>query len=335
MNMKHFARILAALLPLAASAFAGPLQRQEVAADAKWLLHLDVDQLRSTPEGDSLVTEIANRVLDEPRAILKREADFDLDFTKASSITAYGDYGSNSVLFVKTQLDIEKLVDAALVQMAKFKNIPAWPVDKSVRDGALTYTFPDGVSLWIRADKSILFSKSASATERANDVLAGRAANLTSSSAFSDFPDGQKTFFFFGAAEGFNAYPDLNNGAVTNNPKAKILKLTESGRVIMGQEGEQVFVNCSLKAKNSEVVTQMQQVVQGMIALASLTAPDNDDVQVLTDSAKVSAAGNIVSLNLNFPADKALLILNKQLDRRDNERKLRAQTNAPPDTNSK
>jgi len=335
MIMKHFARILAASVSLAAAAFAGPLQKQEVAADAKWLLHLDVDQLRSTPEGDSLVTEIANRVLDEPRAVLKREADLDLDFTKGSSITAYGDYGSNHVLLVKTQLDIEKLVDAALVQMAKARNLPSWPVDKSVRDGVLTYTFPDGVSIWIRPGKSFLFSKSASAIAKANEVLEGRAANLTSSAAFSDFPDGQKAFFFFGAAEGFNGYTDLNTGAVTNNPKAKILKLAESGRVVMGQAAEQVFVNCSLKAKTSEVVTQMQQVIQGMIALASLTASDNDDIQVLTDSAKVSATGNIVSLNLNFPADKALLLLNKQLDRRDHERELRAQTNAPPKTNDK
>jgi hypothetical protein len=334
--MRNFARILAGLLPLAVPAFAGPLQRQEVAADAKWLLHFDVDQLRSTPEGDSLTRGIADRVLDEPKAVLKREADFDLDLTKASSITAYGDYSSNSVLLVKTDLDIEKLVDAALVQMAKFKNIPSWPVDKTVRDGILTYTFPDGVSLWIRPDKAILFSKSAAATEKANDVLAGRAANLTSSSTFSDFPDAQKPFFFFGAAEGFNGYPDLTSGAGTNNPKAKILKLTQSGRVVMGQQDEQAFVNFSWKAKSSEVVTQMQQVVQGMVALASLTASDNEDIQLLTDSAKVSAAGNIVSLNLNFPADKALVILNKLLDRRDQQRELRAQTtNAPPATTDK
>src|SRR5262249_30216991 len=147
--------------------------------------------------------------LDEPKAALKREADFDLDFTKASSITAYGDYSSNCVLMIKTDLDVEKLVDAALAQIAKAKNIAEWPVDKSVRDGALTYTFPDHVSLWIRADKTVLFSKSAAATEKANEVLAGRAANLTSTATFSDFPDGQKTFFFFGAAEGFNGYSDL------------------------------------------------------------------------------------------------------------------------------
>ncbi len=333
--MKQFARILAVILSLAAPAFAGPLQKQEVAADAKWLLHLDVDQLRSSPEGDSLVKEIADRLLDQPKAVLKREADFDLDFTKASSITAYGDYGSNSVLLVKTELDVEKLVDAALVQAGKAKNLPSWPVDKSARDGILKYTFPDGVSLWIRPDKSILFSKSAAATEKANEVIAGRAANLSGSAAFSDFPDAQKPIFFFGAAEGFSGYPDLNTGAVTNNPKTKILKLTQSGQVVMGQEAEQVFVNFSLKAKTSEVVTQMQQVVQGMIALASLSASDNDDIQVLTDSAKVSAAGNIVSLKLNFPVDKALLILSNQLDRRDHERELRAQTNAPAKTNDK
>jgi hypothetical protein len=336
--MKYFAQILAITLTLAAPAFGSPLQRQEVAADAKWLLHFDVDKLRSTPEGDYLVKEIADRLLDEPKAVLKREADLDLDFTKASWVTAYGDYSSNCVLLVKTDLDVEKLVDAALVQIAKVKNIPSWPVDKSVRDGVLTYTFPDGVSLWIRPDKIVLFSKLASATEKANEVLAGRAANLTSSTTFSDFPDGEKTFFFFGAAEGFNGYPDLNaqaGTAGTNNPKAKILKLTESGRIVMGQDADQVFVNFALKAKTPEVVTQMQQVIQGMIALASLSASDNDDVQLLTDSAKVSAAGNVVSLNLNFPADKALNILSQQLDRRDQERAVRAQTNAPPKTSDK
>jgi hypothetical protein len=333
--MKYFTRILATLL-LAAPAFAGPIQRQEVAADAKWLLHFDVDKLRSTPEGDYLVKELADRILDEPKAALKREADFDLDFTKANSITAYGDYSSNAVLLVKTDLDIEKLVDAALAQMVKSNNILSWPVvDKSVRDGILTYTFPDHASLWIRPDKIVLFSKLASSTEKANDVLAGRSANLTSSPTFSDFPDGQKTFFFFGAAEGFNSFPDLNPPTGTNNPKAKILKLTESGRVVIGQDADQVFVNFALKAKTPQVVTQMQQVIQGMIALASLTASENDDVQLLTDSAKVSATGNIVSLNLNFPADKALLILSTQLDRRDQEREIRAQTNAPPKTTDK
>ena len=38
-------------------------------------------------------------------------------------------------------------------------------------------------------------------------------------------------------------------------------------------------MNFSLKAKTSDVVTQMQQVIQGMIALASLTASDNEDIQ--------------------------------------------------------
>src|SRR5262245_22788704 len=105
MKMKHFARVLAVILPLATPVFAGPMQRQEVAADAKWLLHFDIDQLRATPEGDSLVKEMSDRVLDEPKAALKREIDFDLDFSKASSITAYGDYGSNAVLLAKTDLD--------------------------------------------------------------------------------------------------------------------------------------------------------------------------------------------------------------------------------------
>ena len=103
-------------------------------------------------------------------------------------------------------------------------------------------------------------------------------------------------------------------------------------------------MDLSLKAKASEVVTQMQQVVQGMIALASLSQTDNQDLQQLAQSAKVFAAGNIVSLQLGYPADKAIQMLNSHMNGNAEHKKRaeggngqrkkhKAKANAPPPEN--
>ncbi len=336
--MKIFAYSLFVLI-LGATVLAGPLQKEEVAADAKWLLHLDVDKLRSTSAGDYLIREIADKVFAEPKAVMKQDTGFDLDLTKIRSITAYGDYSAgNSVLLLKTDLDVEKALNGALARIVKEAKVESPPVGKTVQDGTVTYTLRDRAVLSLRPDKITIFSQSAAANRKADDVLSGRSANLGSSPAFAEFPDAPKTFFFLGAAEAFNAGLDSTSEAFSggqNNPKARILKMTDSGRIVMGQEGEQLFLHVSLKAKTPEVVTQMQQVIQGMIALASLSQSGNEDIQALTDAAKVSTAGNIVNLSLSFPAEKALLILKKQVEQRARDHELIRGTNAPSKTKEK
>src|SRR5438045_962599 len=84
--MKIVLPILTLILPLALSSVASPLQKEHVAADAKWLVHLDVDKLRSTAVGDYVI----NQVLGPKLGDLTRQFDFDLDWTKIRSLTAYG-----------------------------------------------------------------------------------------------------------------------------------------------------------------------------------------------------------------------------------------------------
>ena len=338
-TMKYFTYSLGTMLALAGTVIASPLQREEVAADAKWVLHCDVDKFRSTPAGESLVKEAADKLLEHQKAIFKDEPSLDIDFSKLRSVTVYGDYsGSNHVVLFKSDLDVGKILESGLALAAKHKGLTSWPFEKAMRDGIVTYTFPDHVSIWIRPDKTTIFSKSSDSTELANAVIEGRAANLTSRNTFGDFPAVQKAFFFFGAAEGFNASEELNAEAAKdgkNNPKAKILKMTESGRAVIGQDGEQVFLNVSLKAKTSEIVTQMQQVMQGMIALASLAQSENEDIQQLAESAKVTTSGNTVNLSLSFPADKALLMVNRLLEHHGHGHPNHHGTNAPAKTDDK
>src|SRR5437879_402897 len=113
--MKNVAHILSLILPLAVTCAASPLQKKQVAADAKWLVHLDVDKLRSTKVGDYLI----NQVLEPKLGSLTRQFDFDLDWKKVGSLTAYGtELQSKSdfdgVLLIKTELDLQKPLDAAI-----------------------------------------------------------------------------------------------------------------------------------------------------------------------------------------------------------------------------
>ena len=48
--MKRFAQTLSLVAALTTTCLAAPLQKQEISADAKWVVHLDVDKLRSTSE---------------------------------------------------------------------------------------------------------------------------------------------------------------------------------------------------------------------------------------------------------------------------------------------
>jgi hypothetical protein len=313
--MKNFTQTLTTVMFLAASATAGPLRKADVAADAKWVLHLDADQLRSTSAGNFVIQEIAEKLLAKPKAIMKQDTGYDLDLSKVRSLTAYGDY-HNPVLLLKSDIDVEKVLDGCLARIEKEGKLESPAGGKTVKDGLVTYTLMDRMVVSLRRDKIAIASHSAETNQKADDVLSGKSPNLGSSSAFKEFPEAKKAFFFLGAARGFNPR-ELGDGHSgdedQNNPKAKILKMADSGRIILGQECAQLYLNVSLKAKTTAVVTQMQQVIQGMIALASLAQSDNTNIQQLAESAKVTAKDDVVTLSLNFPADQATQMLKSHL----------------------
>jgi hypothetical protein len=307
--MKPFTSALVLALAIPTATFGGPLQKEQVGSDAKWLLHLDLDQFRSSKVGTYFTKQILEEKLSQPKADLMRELNFDLDASKISSITAYGtDYGSkpdaNGVLVIKTTLDVGKVLDAA---MEKFSpNAEAQGGIKKTQQGSsVLYSVNDDVFVTIHPGKLIVVAKSRKPIDKASEVLSGKSANLTSGKAFSGFPDMQKAFFFLGIAEAFNS-------DVPIPPQANVLKMADGGRLVLGENADRLFLNVALKAKNSEVVTQIQQVIQGLVALASLSKAENKDLMQLAQSAKVSADENLVSLSLEFPVERAIEKLSEE-----------------------
>jgi hypothetical protein len=293
---------IALCLPLPAGA--GPLPKTQIAGDAKWLIHLDVRQFLDTRMGKFVADEFLAKKLDRAQADIKRQVDLDLDWRTIDSITAYGcdfpDQGKP-----KGNLMI-KLPPATLQAVARFLQNPekAGPFLKDAvevvqKEPFRIFSIHGQVMVGLPSDTLLLVSKSRADLEKACQAAQGKEPNLNATRAFSGYPSQDRAFCFLAVAEGFNQNASLP-------PQAKVFQMADGAKLTMGEQVGSLFVNLALKAKNTEATQQIQQVVQGMLALVSLSQTKNQDLLELVQSASVTARDSLVSLDLNYPVEKAI-----------------------------
>jgi hypothetical protein len=152
----------------------------------------------------------------------------------------------------------------------------------------------------------VVAAKSRGQLDRAREILAGKHENLAKSDAFKRFPEMPNTFFFLGMAEGFNEKADLP-------AQAQVLRETDGGRLVIGENEKNVFINLVFRGKNEDSTTKIQQVLQGIVALVSMTQQNNEAAE-LASSAKIAGEGRNVSVNLQFPTARAIDRVNKHVN---------------------
>ena len=126
--MKRLALILPLLLPLLNPALAGSIPKEEISADAKWLVHLEAAQFRATKVGGFVTSELLEKKLKLNQLVQQINSKFKLDIDPnkildgINSITIYGtDYNSlqdHSVLLIRASPDLEKILVGFLAGMA-------------------------------------------------------------------------------------------------------------------------------------------------------------------------------------------------------------------------
>lgn len=288
---------------MAACLEASPLNRSEVSSDAKWLIHMDIDNLRQTKLGGQIIDQIINKQLSDKKEQLKTAFNFDLDFTKINSLTIYGrNYKDKpdaiGVVMLKTSLKPQQILDTLIAQQTLAGK--SGDMLKKIQDDSGTwYSMKDELLLHAPKEGLFLLSKSKQEIEKAKEVMAGKSANLTTSKSFTGYPAVPNAFFFLGMVEGFNIGESLP-------PQAKVLQMADGGRLVLGENKENFFLNISLRSKTAEGCTQIQQVAQGLLALVSLSQGQNAQLQQLLQATTVSATEKFVTLTTQFPVDKIL-----------------------------
>lgn len=292
--------VWAFLLAGIVASHADALNRKQVAPDAKWVVHLDCDNLRQSKVGGYMLTNFVTPKADELSGALKFNVSNVL--SKVSSLTAFGtDFNTgpdtSAVLLINSDNETQKALEGLLVAQILVNS--NGPVSKIEGDNTNLYSFANQVFISPQKGGPIIVSKSEDRIEAIREMFAGKSAPAGAPSSTTPFRVASNSFLFVELADASsipNAIP----------AKAKVLQMADAGSVTLGERDDQTFLNLSLRGKTAEVTHQMQQVLEGMVALVSLGQPENQDLADLAKAIKVSAADQLINVSVELPTSRII-----------------------------
>jgi hypothetical protein len=285
-------------------ASATTVPQNAIQREAKWILHVDVDRLRDTQIGQYLVQKHVAPQVDQ------LDQAFKINLTNllrgVQSVTAYGtkfalkDGQPEGVLLLRTDDLTRKALVGLVVGLMqtdtnKFKTLQTEPHSVYSIDSQMLVAMPPG--------PYVILGKNKATIDAASEVIAGKAPSLKGSGAMTDAPDLDDSFVLLAVAEGFNEMAVL--------PDAQVLKMAENARVLLDEKSDHLNATVMLRSKTPEVATQMQQIVEGLVALVSLNAPEDPDLKELTSHLKCGVSDKTVKLQVSVPVSTALRHIEK------------------------
>jgi hypothetical protein len=282
----------------ALSALAGPVDKNAVPADAKWVLHLDMEAFRKTKSGAYLTEEVLEKKLAAAKEKVK--TNLSISFNNLSSITAYGTRFNQpgekeGILVIKTTADTKKDIDALMGLTALSEN--GKKITRVQENPYLLYNLNGDAYVAVNSDNTLVLAKSKDEVENAQAVIMSKRDNLSKNESLAKLASGDGTFFFIAAVQGLGDAPVP--------PQAQVLKETDGGRVLTGENEDHLFVDLLLQGKSAEAAGKIQQIFQGLVALGSLNT-ENKELNDLANATKVSADGQEVRVHFQYPIAKVI-----------------------------
>lgn len=288
--------VFAALALIAAVGPAAPFQSKNIAADSKWVIHVDVDAVR-----DSQIVKKAFATC----PILKNSGVvFDMIRDKAGvdlrkdlhGITLYGPDSDKkhavAIVFaaVNKKLLIEKAQKATDHTVSKLGGIEihSW----TAKHGGKT---EPGAGAFYK-DEAIVFAANVEGVSKAIDVLSGKSPGTTDRRLTGRVP---------------GATVIVRAVEIPDNVHCPILKQVKSFRVAMGEYEGKSFVRKSIVMKTPEAAEQVKAVNDGFKALLSLYFADDADVVKLVDGSTCKVEGSTVTVRWQAPVDEVWNVIEK------------------------
>jgi hypothetical protein len=287
---------IAVVLGFVAVVRAEPLDLKQVAADAKWAAHLDVDALHASTLFQKAREELLRKhpEAEKPLAMLAEVWKFN-PVTDLHSITIYGKQirKGTGVAIVRAKVDQNLLLEKAKLApehqvktYGKYE-LHSWIHAKgSKHERGMTGTFykPD----------VMIFGVSADEVTAALDVLDGTKPNLADKEPALSLATPPGTILSAG----------VGGLADTDLPcKSPLVKQADSLILAIGESQGQVFVNGMLTAKQADVAQQVKTIMDGALALATLAHNDDAESLKLINAVKVTIADRAVVVEARAAVD--------------------------------
>jgi hypothetical protein len=317
--MRVYATLAAAMalvLALAGSAKADPLNLKHVAADAKWVAHVDWDALQASKVFQDIREDLlkahpgAERHLAELREHWKFDPRHDLH-----GITLYGEQlksegqtvGTKGVAIVHAKLDQQFLLERA-------KQAPGHEVTAHGKyemhtwlQGGRRSEHERTVTGAFYAPDTLLFGSSKEEVAAALDVLDGTKPSLAGkdSPLAAAAPQGA---VFVARVIGLTEAKLPAECPLAHKVNALVLAIGEYQR--------NAFVQGKLVVDRPETAEQIKSVVQGGLALAAMSHADDAEAQKLIDAVKITTSGNTVSAGWQAAVEAAAAQMKKEIARK-------------------
>ncbi len=292
-------------LAIAGLVWAEPLDQRSVSADAKWLVHIDLDALNTAKVFQPLRKEL----LAEPsiqREIERIQAAIGTNPTEdVHGVTLYGTEYTSGVVILRAKANVEKirglLQEKPDYSVSSFgtRRLHSWTDHGGTpRETRVTGCFFEpGV---------IVFGRDAAEVRAALKVLDGKSAAL----AGSDSPLAEE--MAKGTIVQARAIGLADAQDVFRSP---LIKLAEVFSISAGEDQDTVFLKASVTAKTSEMASDMRDATRGLLFMAKLQVKNDPEIMRILDSLDVTLADKTFILQWRGSSEEVLKLIEKMREK--------------------
>ena len=301
--MKSFFAAMTLAVGSAPLVCAEPLVSQHVSADAQWLVHIDVDAIKT----GSVARAVGALWLKLPGgAEHLRRAGAVVGLNPAEDLRGITIYGRRyaepaAVVVLRATVDRERLM-AFLQGTPGFRTQPygdhelvEWTANPGKKDEhTVTGSF--------HGPGVIVFGRDGDEVRKALDVLDGRSPGLGEDDLLSPGNVAPGTMIQARAV-------DL---AEVELPfKSPLVRKSKRFCVALGEHEGEAFAAATATTESTETAEQLRAVVEGLLAMAELEFDSDEQVTRLLETVKVSSDGKTVRVEYRGPPGEVLELIGK------------------------
>ncbi|HCJ38950.1 MAG TPA: hypothetical protein DHV35_03390 [Halieaceae bacterium] len=304
--MKNIILSTLAFAGLAFHAAAEGLNIKQVPASAQWVIHMDFDGFKTSELGKFAMKQMDEHAgaIDALSAMLKFDPRMDL-----ADVTAFGHVvalqpDENGVVLIRGKFDQEHL-------LTLFKSNKTFKTEKSGKNKLHSWRDEDsGERVYgsFVSENLLVMGKTKEDVSLGLSTLGGKTKTLKGKE-LKELKLDPNAYFIMGMAS-------LEGLPIP--PQAKMLENVKKIGITMGEKDKNFETNIHLYTANDEFAVQIQQMMQGLLAIVQLQAGNTDNsmakeaAKFLKD-VKISQEKRLVRMSMAIPVATILEEANKQL----------------------
>ncbi|MFO1530152.1 MAG: hypothetical protein U1F77_10610 [Kiritimatiellia bacterium] len=289
---------------LAVSVRAAPVNPADVAADARWVVHADLDSFKGTELGKYMKGKLVDPRVKDKLAAFRQMFQFD-PAEDIASVTLYGSSRREEdgiALFRgafkgETLVTLLKANDSYKSRRENGLEIHSW-IDGKKDGDARTFGA-------ILDDRVVILGRSGDLVARAAAVVRGKAGALNPANAAIDLPQGAPAFFAAAA--------NLQDLGV-NDPRAAMVKDIVAGSIVVGEQAGQMQGTLSVTTRTPEAAAQMNAMLSGLLAMAQMNREKKPELATLAQRVQPVVDGSHFKVSMSFPVREIIGEMEKHVN---------------------